>query len=152
MDIQAKVAARRAELERTAKTRQAEAEAAAKAAQQAAKREASRRLAEFEVRQAPLASAEHNSTPASRSDDGVDEQLVEKELDKQLDRKANDMWSTTENVIAVFLILGGIATMFIYGFWLGLAMVLAGGFYCNMLDKKYKRIIKASMLGVSASS
>jgi hypothetical protein len=88
-------------------------------------------------------------TPTHTSSSSED--LIEKEVEKLLDKKAADMATGKEVGIASLLLLGGIALCFAI-LPIGLLMIAASLIYYNAITSKYKKQLRSELVPAQAGS
>jgi len=130
MDIQSKIAARRAELAKQDRDAQQDARAQAKAM-----------VSPLEATQGPhlwtLDGGVETAIPKSSAH-------LEEALKREVNRLARSRFSTTENGVVGLLLVGGIVLAF-NAFWLGMAAISASVFYAFVIRAGYKEQIHAEL-------
>lgn len=141
MDFRAKVEARKAELQRQQERLEAEERARSERVREAARAEVQKRVAVLEQGEV----SEPSPPPAVVSDDAPTDDDIEREFDAALDKKAQDMWTSGENTTLLVLFLGGVASFFIFGWVVGLTLVIISFIYLGTKNGKYKRQLRAEL-------
>lgn len=141
MDIRAKVEARKAELQRAQERLEVEAKAKDERVRDAARAEVQRRVAVLQQGEEDVTSP----PPAAAPDDAPTEADIERELDAALDKRAQDMWTSGENTTLIVLFLGGVASFFIFGWVVGLTLLVVSFIYLGTKNGKYKRQLRAEL-------
>ena len=141
MDIRAKVEARKAELRREEECLESEAKARDGRVREAARAEVQKRVAILGGDDGDQAS----DVLATSSGEAPTEADIERELDAALGEKANDMWTSGENGTLLILSLGAIGSFFVFGWVVGLTLVVVTFIYLGMKNGKYKRQLREEL-------
>lgn len=140
MDIRSKVEARKAEL-REQLARQQERDS------QAAQAESARLLARFDevaavVPQVPQPEPAPDEIGLEPDSDLLDNSKVDAEIDKELDKRAQNNWTQTENNVGCGLIIAALGSFFI-SWILGVGLIVVGLIYFGMTQAKHKKKLRA---------
>lgn len=151
MDIRAKVEARKAELRREQVRLEAEERARTEQLREAARAEVQKRVAVLEQGDA----VQSDPPPIIVNDAVPTEADIERELDAALHKRAQDMWTSKENSTLFGLILAAFISFFIFGWILGLTLVVVSFIYLGSKNGNYKRQLRAELAqreGIASSS
>lgn len=140
MDIRAKVEARKAELRREQERLAIEERERSDRVREAARAKVQQRIAVLE----PLQMSDAVAEPVAANEAPTDAD-IDRELDAALGKKAQAMWTSGENTTLIVLFLGGIASFFIFGWIIGLTLIVVSFIYLGRNNGKYKRQLRAEL-------